>query len=277
MAERIDAHQQFWRSSPRALAWTDDAMAALRRDFLPADLEPLLRESGFDGSVAVQARQSIDETAWLLALADEHAFIRGVVGWVDLCAEDVRPQLARVAAHPKLKGVRHVVGDAPDDRFMPRAASLRGIEALAAWDLAYDLLIDARELPAAVALAQRFPAQRFVLDHIGKPAIRDGEIDAWSRGIAALSRNRNVYCKLSGMVTEAERGAWSAETLAPYMDVIFDWFPPERVMVGSDWPVCTLAGAYADVMSVAVRYAARLSPAGRDAVLGGTAAECYRL
>jgi L-fuconolactonase len=277
MAVRIDAHQHFWRYSPQTHAWIDDTMRPLKRDFLPRDLEPLLRDAGFDSCIAVQAEQSIAETEWLLALADEHVFIRGVVGWVDLRALDVEEQLRRIAARPKLRGVRHIAQDEPDDRFLMRSDFTRGIAALAAFDLAYDILIYPRQMPAAVELAQAFPQQRFVLDHLGKPQIRDGELERWARGIAALSRNRNVSCKLSGMVTEAAWAKWSPTDFTPYLDTVMDWFGPERLMIGSDWPVCTLAGSYGDVTDIVRSYIERLTDSDREAILGGTATRVYGL
>jgi L-fuconolactonase len=274
---RIDAHQHFWSYSPESQGWIDSSMAALRRDFLPDDLEPLLRNAGFDGCIAVQTEQDVAETEWLLSLADKHEYIRGVVGWVDLCSDDVRGQVAHLKQHAKFKGVRHLVQGEPDDRFMLRADFMRGIGALAEFDLAYDILIYPRQLAAATELAAGFPQQRFVLDHIGKPPIRDGEIDGWARGIAALTRNRNVHCKLSGMVTEAVWSGWSANDFTPYIDVVFDWFGPERVMIGSDWPVCTLGGSYADVLAIALRRVAQLSLTEQEAVMGGNAVRFYRL
>jgi L-fuconolactonase len=252
-------------------------MAALKRDFLPQDLEPLLAGADFDGCIAVQARQDTAETEWLLSLAREHAFIRGVVGWVDLCAPDVREQLAPLAKDSVLKGVRHVVQDEPDDRFMLRPDFMRGIAALAEFGLAYDILIYPRQLPAAAELAASFPEQRFVLDHIAKPPVRTGEIDAWARGIAAVARYRNVYCKLSGLATEGDWRAWSPSDFAPYIEVVFDWFGPERLMVGSDWPVCTLAASYGDAIGIAMRRIEQFAPAQQDAVLGGNAARSYKL
>ncbi len=274
---KIDAHQHFWRYAPETHAWIDESMTAIQRDFLPADLEPLLRAEGFEGCIAVQARQSVEETEWLLSLADAHPFIRGVVGWVALCAADVADDLGRVAAHPKLRGVRHIVQDEPDDRFMLQPAFLRGIDALSRFGLTYDILIYARQLPAAVELVKAFPEQRFVLDHIGKPDVRAGALDPWARGIAALSRNRNVWCKLSGLVTETDWSRWSGDEFTPYLDVIFDWFGPDRLMIGSDWPVCLLAGAYGDVNSIVGSYVERRFPSYADAVAGGTAAAFYQL
>ena len=276
MTSRIDAHQHFWRYRPDTHAWIDGSMVALRRDFLPGDLEPLLRAAGVDGCIAVQAQQDVAETEWLLALADEHPFIRGVVGWVDLCAADVRERLQRLAAHPRLCGVRHVVQDEPDG-FMLRPAFQRGIAPLAEFGLAYDILIYARQLPEAAKLVAAFPDQRFVVDHIAKPRIRDRESDEWRRDIVALARHDNVFCKLSGLVTEADWSAWTPSDLAPYVEVVFDAFGPGRLMAGSDWPVCTLASTFAHVTAVTAAYVDDLSSDARDAVLGGNASRFYRL
>jgi len=273
---RIDAHQHFWRYRPDTHAWIDDSMAALRRDFLPHDLEPLLRAAGFDGCVAVQARQDTAETGWLLDLAARHPYIRGVVGWVGLCAANVRDQLAHLAAQPALRGVRHVVQDEPDG-FMLRRDFQRGIAALAEFDLAYDILIYARQLPEAARLVEAFPAQRFVVDHIAKPDIRSGEIDAWRAGLAALARHDNVSCKLSGIVTEARWDAWTPAIIEPYIDVAIDLFGPQRLMIGSDWPVCTLAGAYDRVIAAAVARIESRLPGAIDDVLGRNAARFYHL
>jgi L-fuconolactonase len=277
LPRRIDAHQHFWNYRPDTHGWIDDSMAALRRDFLPGDLEPELRDAGFDASIVVQAQQNVEETEWLLGLADAHPRVACVVGWVDLRAPAPRDDLRRLSAHPKLRGVRHVVQDEPDDRFMLGPEFVRGIAALAEFNLVYDLLVYPRQLPAAIELTRAFPEQRFVLDHIGKPAIRDGAIDAWARSIAALARQRNVYCKLSGMVTEADWSAWTPEDLAPYIQTVFDWFEPERVMIGSDWPVCLLAGSYEKVIGATMRHVSRLSDRDRDAVLGETAARVYEV
>jgi L-fuconolactonase len=273
---KIDAHQHFWQYSPETHPWIDDSMAALQRDFLPEHLAPLLAAAGFDGCIAVQAQQDEAETRWLLELSDQHDFIRGVVGWVDLRTDDVRDRLRALAAHPRLRGIRYVVQDEPDG-FTAREDFRRGIAALAEFGLTYDILTYARQLTEAVDLTIAFPDQPFVLDHIGKPDIRGGAFDAWARGIAALSRQRNVWCKLSGMVTEADWAAWSPEDLAPYIDTIFDWFGPERTMIGSDWPVCTLAGDYATVLSIAFDRIARLAPEAQSAVLGGNAERFYGL
>lgn len=276
MTPRIDAHQHFWRYSPQTHAWIDDSMAAIKHDFLPPDLKPLLDAAGFDACIAVQAEQSTAETEWLLGLADEHPFIRGVVGWVDLCALDVAEQLRRVAAHPRLCGIRHIVQDEPVG-FMLRPDFQRGIAALGEFGLTYDILIYERQLPEALELARRFPEQRFVIDHIAKPAIRQSSIDSWRDGIKAIAAEPNVYCKLSGMVTEADWRNWRPADFAPYMEVVLGAFGPQRMMIGSDWPVCLLAGEYRGVMSIVTDAIGPLRVQDRDAIMGGTAAEFYGL
>jgi L-fuconolactonase len=274
---KLDAHQHFWRYSPDTHAWLDDSMAALKRDFLPDDLAPLLSAAGFDGSVVVQAEQSVAETEWLLTLAEKHPSIRGVVGWADLQSPAVEAQLGALAANPRLRGVRHVVQDEPDDRFLLKPEFVRGVRALPQFGLTYDILIYPRQIPAAVELTQMLPQQPFVIDHIAKPRIREREVHEWARGIAALARQRNVFCKLSGMVTEADWASWTPDDLRPYIDTIFDWFPPERIMFGSDWPVCTLAATYERGAAVVTTYLDALAPAARDAVLGETAKRFYGL
>jgi L-fuconolactonase len=274
---RIDAHQHFWRYSPQAHGWIGDHMAVLKRDFLPADLEPLLRARGYDGCVAVQAEHTVDETTWLLDLADQFPFIRGVVGWVDLRAPDAGSVLAGLARRPKLKGIRHVVQAEPDPRFMLGAEFQRGIAALAAHGLTYDLLVFPKQLPAAIELAMRFPQQPFVLDHIAKPDMKAGLREPWTAQVRQLAASPNVSCKLSGLVTEADWAHWKPEDIAPYLDVVTDAFGPERLMIGSDWPVCTLAGDYGRVMALIEGYLARLPSAAAEAVLGSNASRFYRL
>jgi L-fuconolactonase len=276
-AMRIDAHQHFWRYTAAEYSWIDDAMATLRRDYLPADARREMSRAGFDACVAVQARQTLDETRWLLALADAHPFIAGVVGWIDLQAADARVQLAALSDRPKLVGLRHIVQAEPDDRFMLRPAFCAGIALLEEFDLAYDVLIYSRHLPAAVELADRFPSQRFVLDHLAKPDIRAGAIEAWERGVRDLARRPNVWAKLSGLVTEADWRAWTPGAIRPYLDVAFDAFGAERLMVGSDWPLCTVAGDYPRTMSVVVDYVAHRPAHERDAVLGANAQRFWNL
>jgi L-fuconolactonase len=276
-APRIDTHQHFWRYEASRFPWIDARKSRLERDFLPDDLEPLLRQARIDACVAVQARDHIDETAFLLDLAAHNHRIAGVVGWFDLQADDVREQLAGWTKHPGLVGVRHIVHDEPDDRFMLRPAFLRGLSALAEFGLTYDLLLFPRHLPVAVEVVAQLPQLRFVVDHLAKPAIRDREIDGWASGIARLAAFPNVYAKLSGLVTEANWHTWRPEDLRPYLQVALELFGPKRLMIGSDWPVCTLAGDYAAVMAPVIEFAEEQSEAHRDAILGGNAMEFWSL
>ena len=274
---KIDAHQHFWRYDPREYDWIDERMGVLKRNFLPADLESELRRAGFDACVAVQARQSLEETAWLLELADRSPFIAGVVGWVELCSPDTRRQLERFAGHPKLVGIRHIVQAEPDDRFLLRPDFGRGVALLEELGLAYDILIYPRHLPVAAEFAGRFPGLRLVLDHLAKPEIKDGEIQSWARGLRTLAARPNVFCKLSGLVTEADWVHWTPAQLRPYLDVAFECFGAERLMIGSDWPVSTLASDYARTMGIVVDYLAGRPEAERNAVLGGNARRFWNL
>jgi L-fuconolactonase len=276
-APRVDAHQHFWRYSAAEHPWIDDGMAALRRDFLPGDLLPELGASGIDRTIAVQVRQSLDETRWLLELAAEHPFVAGVVGWVDLQSGRVADDLAALATDRRLVGIRHVVQSEPDDNFMLRPDVCRGLRALGALDLAYDILIYPRHLPVAAELVSRFDGQRFVLDHAAKPDIRRGAIAEWARDLRRLAEAPNVSCKLSGLVTEADWDTWTPGALRPYLDVAFECFGPDRLIAGSDWPVCTLAAGYGRTMSVVNDYLAPRPAAERDAVLGGNAMRVWRL
>jgi L-fuconolactonase len=274
---RIDAHQHFWRYNPDEYGWINDSMARLRRDFLPSDLQPELERGGFDGCVAVQARQTIMETRWLLELAEASELILGVIGWADLRSDDVRSQLKEFSINPKLLGVRHVVQAEPDDRFMLRPEFLRGVAALEEFGLTYDILIYPRHLPIAAEFVKRFPRHRFVLDHMAKPYIKKQEIEPWRSDLRRLAEFPNVYCKISGMVTEADWDTWTAEQIAPYINVALDCFGAERLMMGSDWPVCTVAASYARTMSVMIEFLKGHSDDERDAILGGTAAKFWRL
>ena len=225
----------------------------------------------------MQARQTLEETQWLLELADRYPFIKGVVGWVDLRAPELPEQLERFCAHPRLRGVRHVVQDEPDDEFMLREDFVRGIGTLADFGLTYDILIFPRHLPVACELVERFPDQSFVLDHIAKPLIREGKVAPWDAGIRRLAPYPNVWCKVSGMVTEADWHRWQPTDFRPYLDVVFEAFGPRRIMVGSDWPVCTLAGSYADVIALVSDYIQQLSVAEQADVWGQTATRFYEL
>lgn len=274
---KIDSHQHFWNYSAAEYPWIGPGMERLARDYLPADLAAVAGAEGVEGSVAVQARQSLAESRWLLGLAEENPFIRGVVGWVDLRSEGVSTVLAELSAHGKFVGVRHVVQDEPDVRFLLGAEFVRGVRQLHAFGLTYDLLLYPPQLPAAVELVGMLPEQPFVLDHLAKPRIKTGAIEEWQRDIEALARHDNVCCKVSGMVTEAAWRGWKAADFRPYLDVVLEAFSPERLMFGSDWPVCLLAGDYPEVVGIVGDFFSPLSAAEQDQIWGGTARRFYGL
>src|SRR6202171_6057664 len=274
---RIDAHQHFWVYDPHEYDGTGDSMASLRRDFLPDELKSELERSGFQGCVAVQARQTLEETRWLLKLAAASPFILGVVGWVDLQSPQVRSQLQTVAENPKLVGIRHVVQGEPDDRFLLRPEFLRGVAALEEFDLAYDILIYTRHLPVAAEFVERFPRQRFVLDHLAKPPVKSRSLHPWSEGVRKLAAFPNVSCKLSGLGTEAGWQHWKPADIAPSLDMSFEVFGPQRLMIGSDWPVCTVAASYGCAMGVVKDYLGRYSVQVQDSVLGENAQRFWKL
>jgi L-fuconolactonase len=273
----IDAHQHFWMYSPAEYDWIDDSMAMLRRDFLPDDFKPVLESNDFHASVAVQARQTLEETRWLLELAERSPWILGVIGWADLRSPDIRSQLNVITRNPKLVGIRHIVQSEPDDRFLLQPDFLRGISVLEEFDLAYDILIYTKHLPVAAEFVERFPRQRFVLDHLAKPPIKSGNIDSWAQGISRLAASPNVFCKLSGLVTEADWRHWSPEQITPFLDVAFESFGPDRLMIGSDWPVCLVAASYARAVEVIKSYLLQKKPECQDRVLGGNAQRFWRL
>ena len=269
----IDAHQHFWRYDAGEYQWIDASMTAIRRDFLPHDAKRDMDAAGIEGSVAVQARQTLDETRWLLDLARDSPFIRGVVGWIDL-QQDVDAQLAGFANDRALAGVRHIVQGEPDG-FLQRPPFLAGIARLEPAGLAYDILVFARQLPEAVAFARRFPRQRFVLDHLGKPDVRGAALQAWRGQLAELAAIPNVCCKLSGLVTEADWRRWTPGQLRPYLDAALDSFGPDRSMIGSDWPVCLVAATYADVLALVRDAIGEYSDADRQRMVAGTAQDFY--
>ena len=271
---KIDAHQHFWRYTAAEYDWIGPEMAILKQDHLPANLAPLLEASGIDGTVAVQARQTLAETAWLLELADQSPLIKGVVGWVDLRSPHLRGQLEHFSQHPRFCGVRHVVQAEPDDQFMLGEAFLQGIDLLHEFNLTYDILIFPRHLPMACQLVSQFPNQPFVLDHLAKPFIKAGLISPWEADIRQLAAFPNVYCKVSGMVTEANWQQWRP---VDFLDVIFEAFGPRRVMFGSDWPVCTVAAAYSQVVKLVSDYVEQLSATEQAAIWGETAQRFYGL
>ncbi len=274
---KLDAHQHFWQYTPADYGWIGPDMQVLQKDHLPSNLVLLTKSVSIEGTVAVQARQSLVETEWLLNLAERYPLIRGVVGWVDLCSPDLRGQLERFSAYPKLVGVRHVVQDEPDDQFMLRDDFLRGLSLLAEFGLTYDILIFPRHLPVACELVKKFPDQLFVLDHVAKPFIKAGEISPWNADLQRLAAFPNVYCKVSGMVTEADWQTWQPTDFWPYLDVILAAFGPARLMFGSDWPVCTVAGSYEQVVKLVADYTQPLSPTEQAQIWGETARKFYGL
>jgi len=274
---KIDTHQHFWRYNDRDYSWMGPNMESLKKDRLPADLAPLLSESGIDGTIAVQARQCIDETRFLLELANHNSFIKAVVGWVDLCSPKLEMQLEQFCYHPALRAVRHVIHDEPDDRFMMRTDFLHGISRLSKYNLAYELLLFPRHLPIACELVRLFPDQTFILDHIAKPLIKDAKMQPWAGDIRRLATFPNVSCKISGMVTEANWSGFEPEDFTPYLDTVLEAFGPERLMIGSDWPVCTLAAEYGQVMNIAADYIEKLSPGQQQAIWADNAIRIYQI
>lgn len=273
---KIDAHHHFWHYNTQDYGWISDDMAVLRRDFLPADLKPELKRAGIDRVVSVQARQCVEETEWLLKLAEENDFIAGVVGWLPIASPDFPALLEKFAANPKLRAIRHVVQDEPDDRFILGEAFNRGIDRLLSTGLVYDILIFERHLPYAIDFVKNHsPEQVFVLDHIAKPKIAAGEMQPWADNLRKLAAFPNVYCKLSGLVTEADIRNWTSDQLRPYVETVLDAFGPGRVMFGSDWPVCTCATNYSAWRSLVGEFISRLSETEQAQIMGGTALKAY--
>ena len=277
MAEKIDAHHHLWRYSPREYAWIGENMPQLRRDFLVEDLEGELSAAGFAGAVAVQAKQTREETDWLLSLAAGSPAIAGVVGWAPIASPQFPVELERLRGESKLKGLRHIIQDEPDENFILGTEFNQGIRAMRDSGLVYDILIFERHLPAAIQFVDRHPQQVFVLDHVAKPRIRDRILDPWRHNICELARRDNVYCKISGMVTEAHWSTWTEADLRPYVDVVLVAFGAGRLMAGSDWPVCLLASTYGKWVDTLQALIGGLSVSEQDRILGGTATEVYRL
>lgn len=272
----IDTHQHYWKYDPVNYAWINDDMAVIRQDFLPADLQPVLAANGVAASIAVQADQTEQETDWLLQLADENPFIAGVVGWVDLRSPQLAERLQHYAQFSKLKGFRHVLqGEEPS--FMLQSSFVNGIAQLQAHGFAYDILIFPQHLPAALQLVQQFPEQRFVIDHLAKPYIKQGLIGEWASGMKALAAHTNVYCKISGMVTEADWRKWSAADLHPYIDTVVQAFGTNRCMFGSDWPVCLVAAAYDKWLQTVQDFFAGFSTEEQAMVFAGNAKHFYQI
>ncbi len=273
----IDSHQHFWRYNPQRDGWITDDMAVLKRDFLPQDLIPELRGNQMQGCIAVQADQTEQETMFLLDLASRVPEIMGVVGWVDLRSQDLPKRLEYFSQFEKLRGFRHIVQAERDDRYMLQADFVAGLACLHRFTFTYDILIYPKQLSAAIELVAKLPEQRFVIDHLAKPFIRSRTVSPWEQQMREIATNPHVYCKVSGLVTEADWRCWSEADIRPYLDVVFEAFGPERLMFGSDWPVCLLAGSYKSVKAVVIDYIQDLPTEQQEKVLGLNAVGFYGL
>lgn len=276
MNNRIDSHQHFWKFDPIRDSWIDDSMRKIQRNFLPADLQPLLVENEFSGCVAVEAHQSEDQTNFLVDLASKNDFIKGVVGWVDLRNKNVSERLNHFSNYKIIKGFRHVVQAEADD-FMLRNDFRSGIAALKSFNYTYDILIFHHQLPAAIDLVNCFPDQPFVIDHIAKPDIKSGDIASWEKNIKEIAKAENVWCKISGMVTEADWNLWKPSDLKPYLDVVFENFSTDKLMFGSDWPVCNVASNYAELVQTLESYMTQLPAQEQNKIWFENAANFYKL
>lgn len=272
----IDTHQHFWKYDPVNYSWINNEMQVIRRDFLPGDLAVVLKENKVQGCVAVQADQTEAETDWLLELAAKNDFIQGVVGWVDLRSNTIEERLQHYGQFKKLKGFRHVLqGEEPS--FMLQESFLNGINKLNQFGFAYDILIFPQHLSAALQLVKQFPQQRFVIDHVAKPYIKDGKIDEWKTGMQQLAQHSHLYCKISGMVTEADWKTWTADQLKAYIDVVVESFGIDRIMFGSDWPVCLVASSYNKWIETVQNYFASFSSEDQQKVFSSNAIKFYQL
>ncbi len=274
---KIDSHQHFWKYDRVAHAWINDSMKVIQRDFMPSDLEPVLHAHGIDGCVLVQVVQSEEENEFQLANANANEFVKGLVGWVDLQAADIDQQLARLSTHKKIKGFRHILQGETDDAYMLRPAFRNGISKLNKYGLTYDILIFPKHLKNACELVKEFPNQPFVLDHIAKPYIKAGKIDEWKKDITALAQFENVMCKVSGMVTEADWNNWKKADFRPYLDAVVESFGVNRLMYGSDWPVCLCAADYTKIIDLVDDYFSRFSKSEQAAFWRGNAVKFYGL
>ena len=273
---KIDSHQHFWHFDPLRDKWIDSSMQKIAKDFLPKDLKPLLQQSQIDGCIAVQADQSEVETKFLLNLAKKNPFIKGVVGWIDLQADDLSERLDYFTKNPLFKGVRHVV-QGEKKGFMLQNSFLRGIRQLKDFNLTYDILIYPHQLEEAIVLVEKNPDQPFVLDHLAKPYIKDQKIDKWASLIKQLAKHKNVYCKLSGMITEADWDHWLARDFDNYLSVALEAFGSNRLMFGSDWPVCLLAGSYQHVVQIIDLYINKFKASDQKKIMGENACNFYNL
>ncbi|MEN3334909.1 MAG: L-fuconolactonase [Blastocatellia bacterium] len=273
----IDSHQHFWQVGRFDYPWMSAEVETLYRDFLPATLEPILKDCGVRQTVLVQASNSLEETRWLLELADRHRFIAGVVGWVDLTSPQVEEQIVAFTTHPKFKGVRHLVESEPADDWLAQPRVLDGLKVLAAHGVTYDLLVHTRHLRYVLTVAEHCADLRMVIDHLAKPPIASGEIKQWARELKRVAQIPGIHCKLSGLVTEADQSAWTNADLTPYVACALEWFGAARMMIGSDWPVCLLAASYERALAAYQELLAGLNDRERQGILAGNAASFYKL
>ncbi|MFB3387638.1 amidohydrolase family protein [Flavobacterium sp. LAR06] len=274
---KIDSHQHFWKYNPVKDAWINEEMEVIRKDFLPADLKPLLFENQFAGCVAVQADQSEEETRFLLDLSKENDFIKGVVGWVDLRAENIEAHLNEYSKYEKLKGFRHIVQAEADIDFMLQESFQNGISKLVKYNFTYDILIFPKHLENAAKLVAKFPEQKFVIDHLAKPDFKNKEFTEWEKGIRAIAKFQNVMCKISGLVTEADWNNWNETDFIYCLDVITEVFGIDRLMFGSDWPVCLLAASYSESCDITEYYFSKFPKADQDKFWSSNAIQFYQL
>jgi L-fuconolactonase len=274
---KIDAHQHFWKFDPVRDSWITDEMAIIQKDFLPHDLQPVLKENSFDGSVVVQSDQTEEENIFQLDNAEKNEFIKGVVGWVDLQADNVEERVAYYSGFKKIKGFRHVLQGEANRALMLQPKFLNGISKLAKHNFTYDILIFPDQLKYIPQFVSSFPNQKFVIDHIAKPLIKEGKTDEWKKEIQAIARYENVWCKISGLVTEANWKSWKPENFTPYLDVVTEAFGTKRIMFGSDWPVCLVAASYSQVLNIVTDYFSDFSPDEQNAFFGENATNFYNL
>jgi len=274
---RIDAHQHFWKFDPVRDSWITDDMAVIQKDFLPGDFQRVLKNNGFDGSVVVQSDQSGNENEFQLKNAEVNDFIKGVVGWVDLQAPNVEERLAHHSSFKKMKGFRHVLQGETDRSFMLKPEFMSGVSKLERFGFTYDILIYADQLKYLSEFVGAFMNQRFVIDHLAKPGIKNREINEWKKEIQNIARFENVYCKISGMVTEANWKNWKQDDFIPYIDVVIEAFGPNRIMYGSDWPVCLVAASYEEVLNIVEEYFSSFSETEKQSFFGGNAIRFYSL
>jgi len=273
----IDSHHHFWKYDPIEYDWIDDSMKVIRKDFLPENLKTTIQEAGVDGVISVQARQSVEETDWLIGMAHQNEFIKGVVGWLPLVQKDIEEYLEKYADEKKLKGVRHVIQGEPDPEFMLRKDFNHGISLLKKYSLVYDILIVERQLPNTIRFVDQHPEQVFVLDHIAKPLIGRNELSPWKENIQELAKRENMNCKISGMVTEADYQKWTPSQLLPYIEVILEAFGPDRLLFGSDWPVCLVATTYTNWVNLVRKNVTSYTKTEQAKIMGENALRLYQL